>query len=161
MIEFFANGDKPAIVNQTTRTRLGNLIEHSHEETVDISGEVLEADIRQGRFQVWIDDRTGVSVSFTPEQENIVTQALRDHRTLRIQVIGKGDISPQGKPLRIKQVQKLQIQTIGKVPYDDFASPIEDVLEELARKVPEEEWKKLPSDLTDNLDNYLYGKPKK
>jgi hypothetical protein len=41
------------------------------------------------------------------------------------------------------------------------ARPIEDVLAELARGVPAEDWKKLPSDLTDNLDHYLYGTPKR
>jgi hypothetical protein len=39
--------------------------------------------------------------------------------------------------------------------------PIEDVLLGLARKAPQEDWEKLPSDLTDNLDHHLYGTPKK
>ena len=33
--------------------------------------------------------------------------------------------------------------------------------QELAREVPQEEWDKLPKDLLDNLDHYLYGWPKK
>ena len=41
--------------------------------------------------------------------------------------------------------------------YDKSARPIEDVLEELAREIPREEWDKLPNDLCDNLDYYLYG----
>ena len=36
--------------------------------------------------------------------------------------------------------------------------PIEEILTELAKEVPEEEWKKLPTDLTDNLDQHLYGR---
>ena len=35
--------------------------------------------------------------------------------------------------------------------------PISDVLAEIAAEVPEEEWDKLPPDLTENLDDYLYG----
>lgn len=38
--------------------------------------------------------------------------------------------------------------------------PIEDVLGELAKEVPDEEWRNLPPDLSDNLDHYLYGTPK-
>ena len=38
--------------------------------------------------------------------------------------------------------------------------PIEDVLVELADEVPAEEWDRLPADLTDNLDHYLYGTPR-
>ena len=32
--------------------------------------------------------------------------------------------------------------------------------QELARQVPQEEWDKVPKDLLDNLDHYLYGVPK-
>ncbi len=41
------------------------------------------------------------------------------------------------------------------------ARPIEEVLAQLASEVPEEEWKKLPEDLSENLDHYLYGTPKR
>lgn len=46
------------------------------------------------------------------------------------------------------------------VPYDAEAPPIEEVLAELAAEVPEEDWNRLPADLTDNLDHYLYGTPR-
>jgi hypothetical protein len=38
---------------------------------------------------------------------------------------------------------------------------LETILQALAAEVPLEEWQKLPSDLTDHLDHYLYGTPKK
>jgi len=41
--------------------------------------------------------------------------------------------------------------------YDQSARPIEELLNELAKEVPQEEWDRLPSDLNDNLDHYLYG----
>jgi hypothetical protein len=66
---------------------------------------------------------------------------------------------------------------LGMVP-DDFARlmtqhgllpsageparrPIEEVLAELAAEVPAEDWAALPTDLTDHLDHYLYGLPKR
>ena len=48
-----------------------------------------------------------------------------------------------------------------ELPESGEIRPIEDVLEELASAVPEVEWKNLPTDLTDNLDHYLYGTPKR
>ena len=39
--------------------------------------------------------------------------------------------------------------------------PIEELLRDLAKEIPQEEWDKLPEDLNDNLDHYLYGVPKK
>lgn len=38
---------------------------------------------------------------------------------------------------------------------------LEDDLLALARTVPAREWAKLPNDLNENLDHYLYGSPKK
>ena len=35
--------------------------------------------------------------------------------------------------------------------------PIEDILQKLAGEIPQKEWDKLPSDLNDNLDYYVYG----
>lgn len=45
-------------------------------------------------------------------------------------------------------------------PHVPDAEPIEDVLRRICKDIPQEEWDKLPDDLTDNLDHYLYGTPK-
>ena len=34
-------------------------------------------------------------------------------------------------------------------------------IEQLSKQVPSEEWAKLPTDLSENIDHYLYGAPKK
>ena len=57
-----------------------------------------------------------------------------------------------------KEVVRL---TTAETHYDQSARPIEDILEELAREIHQEEWDRLPGDLNDNLDHYLYGIPKK
>lgn len=38
---------------------------------------------------------------------------------------------------------------------------IEQVLEALAARVPKDEWDSLPPDLSDNIDHYVHGTPKK
>lgn len=65
----------------------------------------------------------------------------------------------KGKRLRALQAEALKLDT-SETHYDRSARPIEDLLQELAKEVPNEEWEKLPSDLNDNLDHYLYGIPK-
>lgn len=52
-------------------------------------------------------------------------------------------------------------QPAGKAAFDHICRPVEEVLVELAGEVPQAEWDKLPGDLTDNLDHYLYGTPKR
>lgn len=153
-------GREPAHVNRLTCSQLATFTETMYEDYVDITGEVLEADVRRGRFQIWLDEKTSITVSFSSEQENEVTNALRDHRTLRLQIIGRGEFSSQGKLSRIKQVEKLRLHPVGEV-HDTTARPIEDILTDLAREIPEEDWKRLPSDLTDNLDYYIYRTPKR
>ncbi|MBN2124519.1 MAG: hypothetical protein JW821_09525 [Deltaproteobacteria bacterium] len=44
---------------------------------------------------------------------------------------------------------------------EEVVRPIEEVLSDIAKEIPQEEWDKLPEDLNDNLDHYLYGGPKK
>ena len=39
--------------------------------------------------------------------------------------------------------------------------PIWEIAEELIKEIPEEEWKKIPTDASTQLDHYLYGSPKK
>ncbi|MBW2062461.1 MAG: hypothetical protein JRI95_13010 [Deltaproteobacteria bacterium] len=160
-IEVVPVGKEPTHITPSTRSHLATFAEVGYADHIDITGEVLEADVRQGRFQVWLDEKTGVTVTFSQEQESEVTTALRDHQTIRIQIIGSGEFSPQGKPLRITQVEKLQLLDVGEITYDNTARPIEDILAELASEIPEEDWNKLPSDLTDHLDHYLYGTPKR
>lgn len=43
---------------------------------------------------------------------------------------------------------------------DAEPATLERKLAEIAAKVPAEEWAKLPKDLAENLDHYLYGAPK-
>jgi hypothetical protein len=128
--------------------------------TLDITGEVLEADVRQRRFQVWTDSKTVVSVAFDQSQEGMVTRALRDHRSIRMQIRGRAAISPQGKPIRFTEVLSLELLPAGEPQYDPSALSIEDEITQIAAGVPAEAWENLPDDLNSQLDHYLYGTPK-
>jgi hypothetical protein len=152
---------KPARITTQIRARWQQFVESKYEGYVDITGEVLEADVRRGKFQIWKDGK-GVEISFTPNQEDVVVEALKQHDSRRLRVMGKGEHEPGSGTLKaIKVVECLELQSIGDIPYDETARPIEEILIELANEIPAEEWKKLPEDLTDNLDHYLYGGPKR
>ena len=129
-------------------------------QDVDVTGEVLEADLRQKQFQLWINGRNGVRVCFSDEQEGQVTAALKEHRAVRLQVKGRGHHSPGGELRQIDPVRQLKIIPLGGSAFDPNAPSIEDELMELAKEVPDEEWAKLPDDLIDNFDHYVYGTPK-
>lgn len=44
--------------------------------------------------------------------------------------------------------------------YDPTARPIWELAVEIGAQVPDEEWAKVPSDLSKNLDHYLYRAPR-
>jgi len=159
VVEMQVSEKKPAYLTPAHRQKLEKFLETPHEDRVEVTGEVFEADVKKGRFQLWSGEDTAVLVAFTPEQEDQVTTALKEHKTARMYVKGSGEYSPQGKLLRVLQVDELSL-TSPETHYDHSARPIEDLLNELAKKIPQEEWDRLPSDLNDNLDHYLYGVPK-
>ena len=158
-VELHVPNKKAARLTLTLKENLAKYVEMPHEDRVEISGEVFEADVKKGRFQIWSGEDAAVTVAFTHEQEDQVTTALKEHKTARMFVKGSGEYSPQGKLLRVLQVDELRLIT-SDTHYDKSVRPVEDLLEELAREIPQEEWDKLPSDLNDNLDHYLYGVPK-
>lgn len=151
---------KPARITTQIRTRWREFVESKYEGYVDITGEVLEADVKQGKFQIWKDGKC-TEISFTPDQEDNVVEALKQHKSRKMRVRGNGEHEPDGKLKSIKVVEHMELQTIGDIPYDETARPIEEILIELASEIPAEEWKKIPSDASYNLDHYLYGSPKK
>jgi len=158
-VEMQVSEKKPAYLTPAHRQKLEKFLETPHEDRVEVAGEVFEADVKKGRFQLWSGEDIAVLVAFTPAQEDQVTTALKEHKRVQMFVKGSGEYSPKGKLLRILQVDGLRLTT-SESHYDKLARPIEDLLEELARDIPQEEWDKLPSDLNENLDYYLYGEPK-
>ncbi|MEK7403628.1 MAG: hypothetical protein AAB225_00830 [Acidobacteriota bacterium] len=66
---------------------------------------------------------------------------------------------------RVETARKVLGDLCGEPPSESNESPverpIEEILKELAAGIPREEWDRLPADLTDHLDHYLYGTPRR
>lgn len=129
-------------------------------DTAEVTGEVFAADVQQGRCRMRLDDGLSVEVTFTDAQEGTVTTALKDHRSVGLEVRGRGEFSPSGRLLRIGHVERLRVVPIGERTFDPSARSIEDEIAELVAGVSLEAWNDLPDDLSENLDHYLYGAPK-
>lgn len=152
---------KPIQVTPSNSEGLSIFSEVPYEDHINIKGEVLEVDVRQKHFQLWIDEKTKVLVKFSEDQEAEVTNSLKEHKSLRMEVIGRGNFSPDGKILGINQIDEMKISPVGEIAFDRSAKPISKILAELSKDVPQEDWEKLPKDLSENLDHYIYGTPKK
>src|SRR5438094_8343161 len=59
--------------------------------------------------------------------------------------------------------EQLRQPPVTEIPAEGKATvrPIWQVAAEIMRDVPDEELQRLPTDLAENLDHYLYGAPKK
>jgi hypothetical protein len=53
-----------------------------------------------------------------------------------------------------------EMPLLGEFEPDPAARPFWEQVIEIGARVPPEEWEKVPTDLSINLDHYLYGSPK-
>jgi len=159
IIEITPRGGGTVAYTSIERARIMDLVESKYEDTVDIIGTVLAADLKKNHFVLYVnpDDHEGVQVAeFSPDQETIVTEALKEHATWRVRVRGKGEFSlPEGRLRVVKQVDEMIPLPTGEILFDPSTRPIWEELIELAEQVPEEELAKLPHDLAHNVDHYL------
>lgn len=142
------------------RKHLVELVQAGYEDIVDLVGEIRAADLDGGNFALRLADETKVTGKFSPEQETTIIEALREHASRRLHIKGRAEFLPDGKLKRVVSVTDLSIQSVGEVPYDETAKPIWQIVEEISASIPDEEWAKLPNDLSKNLDHFLYEVPK-
>jgi hypothetical protein len=141
-----------------TRTRLVNWTDPFYEDAISLAGEVRQADLDGCSFTLRLDDGGKVIGKFDPQQEERVTEALREHTSRRLHVNGMGRfMRATGRIERIAHVDSLHVQVPEPAGYDSSVRPIWEQIVEIGASVPEEEWAKLPTDLAMNLDHYLCG----
>jgi hypothetical protein len=162
-IEIIVPEEQPAVVSIESRKALASFSKGNYEDSIKISGEVIEADVRLNRFHLWFQDRRKIQIDFSHEQENEVTQALKDHDSVRLEVVGTGEHGPTGDLLRVVQVSSLKRLDIGEsgTRFEPNAPWIGDIIRRIAQQIPDDELSNLPEDLSTNIDHYLYGWPKK
>lgn len=68
-------------------------------------------------------------------------------------------VLPEGAEVRVELATPAE-DAPTKEGFDPNAPAIEDRIRAIVADVPQEEWDRLPADLTDHLDHYIYGTPK-
>ena len=160
-IEIVRKGKKPVKITGVTQSRWSELSEIPHENLAEVTGTILEVDVRLGHFQIWTNEKTYATVSFNSQQEELVTDALKYHGKCKVYVKGRGEFSGRWQADSNYKCRDLSLISIETPQPGLYERSIEDVLEEISSEIPAEEWRKLPTDLSDNLDHYIYGWPKK
>lgn len=131
-----------------------------YEDSIDLIGEVRAAELKAregGNFSIQLDNGESVPGVFSSEQESIITEALKEHKRLRLRIMGRGEFESSGRLRRIIHVECLEERMLGETPFDPKAPPIWEVIAGIGNSVPREDWDKVPTDLSLNLEHYLYG----
>ncbi len=144
----------------TVREGLMRAMNASYESFVDITGAVTMARVTRPRMAIQLDDEREIEASFQSEDEEKITTALKQHTVTKVRVVGRGTFAPEGRLLRINQVDRVDLLPGGELPFDASAKPIWDVFDDILADVPREELESLPRDGAQNLDHYLYGTPR-
>lgn len=69
-------------------------------------------------------------------------------------------MSNRSKEAMQQAEEVVQAEKSEDAAYDPTARPIWELAVEIGAQVPDEEWARVPSDLSKNLDHYLYRAPR-
>lgn len=147
-------------VRYTVRIRdeVARRAQDAYEDLVELTGEVRAADLDGCNFVLRLGDGTKVPGKFTPDQEAMIVEALREHAEQRLKLTGQGEFDPVTSALkRVLSVTQLSVQALGGLTFDAAATPIWEVVAEISATVSDDEWTSEPTDVSKRTDHYLYG----
>jgi hypothetical protein len=128
----------------------------SYDDTVDLIGEVRATDLDGLKFTLRVNDEERVTGRFKPEQEAVLLEALGEHASRRMRVIGIGQFAPEEGTLnQIVEVQRIEVVEPSAAPSGE--APIWERLVSIGTAAPNDAWETVPTDLSANVDHYLYG----
>ena len=145
-------GDK---LDSHAPTSIGMVEEYT--DTVTIEGEVRSANLDRRTFTIRLRDDTKVSGKYDQALEPEVVRALHRHQDSQARLEVKATFQPDGTMKRIEEVLSFKVLGPDDDGFDKSARPIWEVVEEIGKAIPDEEWAKLPDDASIHLDHYLYG----
>lgn len=154
--------DRGGVVRFTpeARDRIKSWAEECYEDSVDRIGEVREVDLDGFKFKLRMGPEykgAKVTGSFRGYPEGPLVEALRDHETRRLRVIGRGEFRSRDGALRkIVSVERLEPLPLEGECFREDVRPYWEVIAEIGARVPEEEWARLPSDLSERIDRELH-----
>ena len=143
--------------DSVVRERITRWVESPYEDAVDVTGEVTMADVKKPQMAMQLNDSRKIEAAFRPEDEDVITTALKQHSTAKLRVIGRGQFGTDGLVRKITEVTDISLLPNGERPFDSSAKPIWDVFAEILSEVPAEQFARLPVDGADRHDFYIHG----
>jgi hypothetical protein len=123
---------------------------------IELMGEVIEADVRKKQFQLSSEPGHQITINFNEDQESNITSALRDHHHVWINLKGRGMKSPQGDVIAVQEIDEIKLVGAPRNPSSTKSERFGNAFDRISKEIPEEVWRGLPTDLSENHDYYLY-----
>lgn len=148
-----------AAYGQLARTRLAEWVGPTFEDAVDLIGEVRMANVGPGAFKLQLPgDGALIDGRFDKDQEAVVLDALRNHRSAQLRVVGIAEFSTRDRQLRrVLRVDRVETAPRATIAYDETATPIWEELASIGRAAPPGTWEAVPDDLSTRIDEVVYG----
>ena len=146
---------------------------------VNLEGVVRAVEIDDdggGTFKLLLDSGDTLTSPFTRADDMIITQALREHRMLRLAVRGPCEFDADGKPRRLLRLERCKLSselsralkargaaaekgTVNEEgPPSSTGQSILKMFEKIHKSAPEGTWDDVPTDLAKNWHDYKYGR---
>ena len=134
----------------------------TYQDSVEVTGRVMEVNILKKQCQLWLDDTTYVPLAFTEEQEHRIATALKAHKDRELTARGVGEFTPDGTLKRVVHADELILEYDSRIlePRDPNGSTAHDLMERISKRfdnLPEEEWENVPTDFAKLLSERGHG----
>lgn len=154
------SGKKPVCYDSAVKQWILGWASSFYDDLVDLRGEVRATDLDGLRFTLRVEDGQRVIGRFKPEQEAVLLEALGEHASRRMRVVGVGQFAPEDGTLKqIVDVEQIEVVEPPPVVLSGEV-PIWERLASIGAAVPGDAWETVPNDLSANVDQYLYGAKK-
>ncbi len=148
-----------AVYGQRARTRLAEWVGPTFEDAIDLVGEVRMANVGPGAFKLQLTEGGAlIDGRFESAHEAVVLEALRNHRSVQLRVVGIAEFSTRDRQMRrMVRVERVEVAPKVLVPYDETATPIWEELASIGMGAPPDTWRAVPDDLSTRIDEVVYG----
>ena len=85
---------------------------------------------------------------------------MKEHGAVKMKLSGYGEFSSNGALKKIRKVEHSELIGVEDSNYDPEAPAIVDQIAAIFESVSDEEWDRVPADLSARHDHYLYGSEK-
>lgn len=132
-------------------------LEPTYEDRVDLLGEVRGTDLDGSTFAIRIKDGRKIRGPFISAQETTILEALGHHQVKRLRVVGTGEfLRRDGSLNRITAVDSIEAVETGTEATEESPSSLLAMIANVSAIVPADEWSRVPRDLAERVDHYLY-----